>query len=569
MKENKTAQSSPITSSKKTASFNNFNWPVKWAILFLVILTIILLAPFVTKAFHMDDPLFIWAAKNIQSHPDNPYGLYLNWYGNKMGMWEVTKNPPLACFYIAFVAFLFGWSEVVLHIAFLIPAIAAVLGTYFLAGRLCSKPLLAGIMALGMPVFLISGTTIMCDIMMLAFWVWAVVLWMRGLDKNEHITLAIASILIAMSALTKYFGMSLLLLLPLYAIIKQRKIGLWIIYLVIPIIILLLYQWKTQMLYGRGLLMDAGAFATEFRKHQETGSVFQGIIGVAFTGGCLAVVLFYLSFLWSKRILLIQFFALTVLVTGMAFLPNIGSFRLHSSSGTNWFFIIQFCLAFIAGVNVLILAAVALWKNKTDADSLLLFCWIFGTFFFATFINWCINGRSILPMVPALAILLVRRIDAMNIRWKNPQILFWPSVPAICLALLTVQGDFALANSACHAAAQISSKYGKESGKLWFQGHWGFQYYMELNGGEASERNKLNLVPGDRLVIPENTCYIFPLPENISKHIIEISEIPVKALVTTMNREAGAGFYSQIWGPLPFVLGRVPPERYGILDIDR
>jgi len=558
-----------IISKIRTPLPGNFNWSTKWSLFFLATLTIILLAPFATKAFHIDDPLFIWAAKHIQNHPENPYGFYVNWYDAKMGMWEVTKNPPLTCYYIAFIAFIFGWGESALHIAFLIPAIAAVLGTYFFARRLCSKPLLAGIMALGMPVFLISATTVMCDMMMLAFWTGAVVLWMRGLENNDHKILFLSSLLIALSALTKYFGISLLLLLPFYAMIKQRKIGSWLIYLAIPIIVLLGYQWQTYMLYGKGLLLDAGSFATEFRSHQETGRIMHGIIGIAFTGGCLSVILFYLSFLWSKKILIIQFLGLSMLVAGMACLPDIGSFQIHDVDGRKWSFIFQFSLALLAGANILILTATALWKSKMDADNLLLFCWIFGTFFFAAFVNWSINGRSILPMVPAVAVLLVRRIDGMNKSWKNSHILFWPAIPAICLSLLTVQGDFVLANSARDAAAKISSEYDHGAGKLWFQGHWGFQYYMELKGGEPSERNNLNLLPGDIVVIPQNNNYTFSLPEHISRKMIDIKEIPLKAVVSTMNKEAGSGFYSHLWGPLPFVLGRIPMERYGILGIDR
>ena len=569
MKEPMNLKSSPILSTIRTPLLDRFSWSTKCSLFFLVTLTIILLAPFATKAFHIDDPLFIWAAKHIQSHPENPYGFYVNWYDAKMRMWEVTKNPPLTCYYIAFIAFIFGWSEAALHIAFLIPVIAAVLGTYFLARRLCSRPLLAGIMALGMPVFLISGTTIMSDMMMLAFWIWAVVLWMRGLEKNDHKTLFLSSVLIAMSALTKYFGMSLLLLLPFYTVMKQRKAGSWLIYLAIPIMVLLEYQWQTYMLYGKGLLLDAGAFATEVRSHRETGSVMHGIIGIAFAGGCLSVILFYLSFLWSKRILIIQLLILLMLVAGMACLQNIGSFQLRSLDGRKWSFIFQFSLAFFAGANILVLAAIALWKNKMDADDVFLFCWIFGTFFFAAFVNWSINGRSILPMVPAAAVLLVRRIDGMNKSWKNSQILFWPVIPAICVSLLAVQGDFALANSARDAAVKISSEYGHGASKLWFQGHWGFQYYMELKGGEVTERNNLNLTPGDIVVIPQNNNYTFSLPGNISQKIIEIKEIPLKTVVSTMNREVGSGFYSHLLGSLPFVFGRVPVERYGILGIDQ
>ena len=37
--------------------------------------------------------------------------------------------------------------------------------------------------------------------------------------------------------------------------------------------------------------------------------------------------------------------------------------------------------------------------------------------------------------------------------------------------------------------------------------------------------------------------------------------------VAPMRRELGAGFYSSSWGPLPFALGYVPPERYLLLRL--
>ena len=142
----------------------------------LLVICILCLAPFADKAFHIDDPLFIWVAKHIQTNPFDFYGFTVNWYGFEMPMSEVTKNPPLASYYIALVAFLFGWSEIALHLAFLIPASAVVIGTFFLAKELCDRPFLAALVGMVTPVFLLSSTTVMCDTLMLSLWVWASIL---------------------------------------------------------------------------------------------------------------------------------------------------------------------------------------------------------------------------------------------------------------------------------------------------------------------------------------------------------------------------------------------------------
>ena len=58
-----------------------------------------------------------------------------------------------------------------MHGAFLVPAVAAVLGTFFLAQRLSGSPLLGALLVLFTPVFLVSATTVMCDVWLLALWV--------------------------------------------------------------------------------------------------------------------------------------------------------------------------------------------------------------------------------------------------------------------------------------------------------------------------------------------------------------------------------------------------------------
>src|SRR6476660_6181476 len=181
---------------------------------FLAIAAVIAaLAPFLNKAFHIDDPLFLWMAQQIAHQPGDPYGFAVNWYVSNQPIFSIMQNPPLSSYYIALLASFFGWSEPAMHGAFLVPAIAAVLGTFFLARRLCNSPLLAALLLLFTPVFLVSATGVMCDVWLLALWVWSVESWLRGLERHSYRFLLLASVLAAAAALTKYFGASLVPLL--------------------------------------------------------------------------------------------------------------------------------------------------------------------------------------------------------------------------------------------------------------------------------------------------------------------------------------------------------------------
>src|ERR1035438_5557577 len=129
----------------------------------LAVAVLACLLPFSGKAFNVDDTLFIYVARQITQHPLDPYGFKVNWFLDAVPMAYETKNPPFAAYYIAAAAGFVGWSERALHLAFLLPALAAVLGTYRLAQRFTNSPLLAAAATLLTPAFLVSANSVMCD----------------------------------------------------------------------------------------------------------------------------------------------------------------------------------------------------------------------------------------------------------------------------------------------------------------------------------------------------------------------------------------------------------------------
>ena len=151
-----------------------------------LVLSLACLAPFAGKAFHIDDPLFVWTAQHIREQPRDFYGFSVNWYFFSMPMSEVTKNPPLACYYLALAGAVFGWSEISLHIALLLPAIGMLWGTYRLAEFFGSRPLVAALVTLLTPAFLVSSSTVMCDTILGCFWVWALVFWERASRQDRE-----------------------------------------------------------------------------------------------------------------------------------------------------------------------------------------------------------------------------------------------------------------------------------------------------------------------------------------------------------------------------------------------
>lgn len=268
----------------------------------LFILTVLILAclvPFIGKAFHIDDPLFVWCARHIQSHPGDFYGFMVNWEGSEKPLWSTMQNPPLACYYMLPAGVLFGWNEIALHAWYLWPALALGIGTFILARRFCAHPLAAALVTVTAPVFLLSSTSLMCDTLMMAFWVWAMVFWLDGLGEGSQAKLGVAALLMTACELTKYFGVSLIALLLVYSALEKRRVGAWLAWLLAPVLILLIYQWLTSRLYGRGLLHNAVTFATEGR--MDGGLAERIVTGLAFGGGCMFIFVPLAPFCGAER----------------------------------------------------------------------------------------------------------------------------------------------------------------------------------------------------------------------------------------------------------------------------
>ena len=406
----------------------------------------------------------------------------------------------------------------------------------------------------------------MCDTMMLALWLWAIIFWIEGLEPQKPRYLAISVLLITLCALTKYFGASLILLLAAYSLARQRRLGSWAWYLLLPIAVLTGYQHWTKAVYGLRMISEAAHMSAGVRQARQSSMLAKALIDLSFVGGLTLPALTFAPILWSRRKILAA-----CLASGVAgFLISSGRIGLGEMLWPfdfyqHWLLIgIQLTLFIAAGFSMIALTAADAWKRK-DADSLLLMLWVAGTFAFTGFLNWAINARSVLPLIPAAGILLARRVDALpanSIRWR-PAMLAIPLAVAGAVSLWLTWADTELANSARTAAARIERKTLNQPGAVWFLGHWGFQYYMESFGARAVVVNDPPHQTGDFLATAGDRLLFEVRPGFVASR--DVIQIPMRLGITTIHCELGAGFYSSDLGPLPFAIGPVPPEHYELI----
>jgi len=538
-------------------------WGLRHPYWMLTLVTIAVLAPFLAKPFNLDDPCYIWVAKHILAHPADPYGFEVNWYGFTQSMWQVTQNPPLISYYLALMSCVFGWSEIGLHCACLLPAIMVVLGSYRLAERFCRWPWLAAAATLFAPGFLVSSTTVMCDVSMLAFWVWAVIFWIEGIEHASFKKMAAAAILAALAILTKYNGICLLPLLVAYGLLAKRPVARWGPLLLIPAAVFLAYEWITLQLYGQALFSTAARYAKSAQAAYGISKIITSMNALTFIGGCFAMALFCSPFLWRRKVWLTFFLG----AAGFMFLALVGGEIVKNYSWLNGQTILlteaQILIWTAGGVCVLALAVADVWRTREPGAYLLAF-WVLGVFAFAALFNWTVNARSILPMAPAVAILIARRFE--QTRLTLPAGIYFPIMASAVLSFASAQADFQMANVTRITAGQFCTKFATLPGRVWFEGHWGFQYYMQSFGAWPLDANASKLQAGDFLIIPEQNSSS-PLPTGGKLTCLETVEAPRLAWFATMDPAIGAGFYSSLWGPLPIAFGRTTPEKYIIYGL--
>jgi 4-amino-4-deoxy-L-arabinose transferase-like glycosyltransferase len=535
----------------------------------LVGATVLCLLLFIDKAFHVDDVLFLHVAEQITRSAGDFYGFEINWRDTVEPIHGFTMNPPLTGYYLAAAGFLFGRSEIALHLAFLLPAVLLVLGGAKLARACGASAGWTGAMMLATPAFLVSATSVMSDVLLASLYVWAVVLWVQGVDEG-HAGCVIAAAFLALAAvMTRYFAVSLIPLLAAYAIVKRGGLGWSLLLLLLPVLGLVAYDQYTTQRYGEPLFWNALGFPRH--AHEASGETLplRLLSGLTFLGGGVLIAAFLIPVTATRRSGFVWLLAFLLVSVVIVFFPKTAGYE--SGGEGAWLRAVQFALFVCSGVMLLGTTWIMAVRRK-DAKALLLALWIFGTFGFCTVVNWTVNVRSFLPALPALCVVLTMG----TARWHSHR------NRALCAALLiagmsslaVAASDYRWANSARRVARELCRDTQDGDAVRRFSGHWGFQYYMERGGARAIDYRRDTFRMGDRIVVPEMNTGVFPFPPENLRLLRRVVIYPwlnfgTSASLQLMNERQGVGFYTSVWGPLPFAITPRTAQGYHVFELRR
>jgi hypothetical protein len=128
------------------------------------------------------------------------------------------------------------------------------------------------------------------------------------------------------------------------------------------------------------------------------------------------------------------------------------------------------------------------------------------------------------------------------------------------LAMLRADANFAGAGRA--AAATLIAPRVAAGQQVWYVGHWGFQWYAERAGARFFSLSPPYPMPGDLVVESRNSN------PQIDTDLIREVLVPVGLLEDAtpggrlMDRKAGAGFFSNTWGYLPWAWSDEPIDSF-------
>ncbi len=414
---------------------------------------------------------------------------------------------------------------------------------------------------------LVSATTVMCEVPLICLWIWGILLWMWGSEKSPWL-LPLAGATIAAAVMCKYLAAGLLPLVVVYSLLKaapRRTRILQCVSLLIPVLILAGYQHYTLVHYGRGMLSDAAEFSAEANRANPIPSPTKLLDGLIYVGGGASAVAILAAMVmgWRSRAVIVASAIVFGLAARRSFASPFGWQNIVSpGAGVAWPFYVQCGVFAAAGVAVVLLCWQGAWRMVHDGrlrNCALLVIWIGGVFVFATIVNWAINARSILPMLPAVCILAQCAVEERAAVGK----IVMAMIAAAVVAVVVTTADYQLAAADYQAARELTHE--SDGKPMWFAGHWGFQYYMQEMGARPVDERKPEYGAGDLVVIPLDN---YGFSANFSGlELVDTREEPTFPWLTTMNAGMGANFYFSRGDRIPFAMGRVPAEGFLVLRV--
>jgi 4-amino-4-deoxy-L-arabinose transferase-like glycosyltransferase len=522
----------------------------------VLIWTCLLGLPFLGKAFHIDEPLYLPVARHILSDPLHPYAFLFNWYGRGVPYAQINNTPPLLHYLLALDWKITGGGEWPMRLAFFPLDLIAAAALYLLAARFLSRPLLPVLIVIASPAYLINMEHLMAEKIVAAFAFSGLYALVRGVDEDDPSWYWGSAALLAGAAASKHSAGLFLAPALGYALQRGARPGRLLGYTALALSPLAAYlTWDRlgdRAVLGAAWQVTAQAFALPTARWSHK---LRSIL--AFAGGCGVV-----TAAWPYFVRPVKGWRLALLLTAVVLLfsPVLDLAPVVRSADR------------ALGATLACGAAWGFWQlfaGPRRRGWSLWAPWILGALLLVS-LYWSVMARQVLFMIPPL---VFASAEALEARLSEGRLRALYLVSLVCVAALSLtlaRVDYRYAAMQKVMAGFAAAERPSPGRRVWCAGHWGLQYYMEREG--ASE---LDLAqggwdaarPGDVVVVPSlNSNVLRPRrPVLADTRLVTLSyPVPLRLI---SGRVGEGGFYSNVSGFLPYSICSAPLDEFELVTI--
>ena len=513
--------------------------------------------PFMGKAYHVDEPLFLAPARHILAEPRRPLDFDFNWYGRRVPMSEINNTPPLTLYALAAGLKATGGAELPMRLFFLPFDLLAAAALYGLARRFLSRPLLPALIVIASPAYLVGMNLLYPEKLAAAFGFSGLYALVRGLDERRPAWFWGSAALLGAALLAKYAAA--LFLLPAAGFCLERGVGARRLAGHLAACLGGLGVYLLWDLCGRGASLAAAWTVTAGASGMPwSGAAHKLRSLLAFMGGCGPAVAVWPLLALRPRVRVLSLLCAAVLVVFLPWLDLAPLVRPVDRLTGVIFSAGPLCALWWLCRGAPRPQGWALWAPWTLAVLLLLGC-----------VYWSIMARLVVFVLPPLVFAMAESLEARLAPGRLGRLYGTTLAGVLALSLALALVDYRHAGAQKALAAQVSEKYLARGRSVWCVSHWGLQYYLEQAGARVMDfaRGGWSLVrPGDVAVSARvNSNYQppkSPLFADVSRLTV-YEPIPLR-LISGWSGEGG--FYSNVTGFLPYSLSREPLEEFTIVE---
>ena len=456
----------------------------RWAWIIAVVIT----ALNACKPAVVDDTAYLFFARHLAQHPLDPYGFTLFWNRAPEPAMEILMPPVLPCWLGLGIA-IFGEHLGLLKLWLLPFALLLGRSTAWLLARFAPGRETVGLWVIGLSPAVLVLFNFMLDVPALALGITGLRWFIDGCDRRRWGPVIGAGLLAGLAMQTKYSLLILPVVFAWYALLHRR----WfeaVIAVSAAAGVFCAWEYWLQQRYGQSHFLfhaqgATGESATLADSIDVRLKLIQPLLGQI--GGLMfGVALWALASTRPKAALA------GAGVCGLLLIPLLLLPHTDWPAGE-----ITFQLLGLIAFGIIGVATAARMRGSIDLDTLFLVGWVALEIVGALGLSPFPAARRVLGVCFVLSILGVRAapVHGFSLRIAAAGSAAF-SILVFAVDCWDAQAEKVLAE---RAAAVVRPEPGET---VWFNGHWGFQYYCDRAGMKPVVPGQSALKPGDWLVYP-------------------------------------------------------------------